>query len=176
VAANEELKLLSGRLAKAEAALASIPVRQLEVYEHAPLLEKALIESKERLLIISPWIRAKVVNRSFVRRLEGLLRNGVLVYIGYGLGEEEDRANPSDLRAEEDLAKLADRYENFKFIRLGDTHAKVLICDREFWVNTSFNWLSFMAADGADGGGVVGEDGVLAVGGRVAGRRSGRAG
>lgn len=142
-AADEELKVLAGRLAKAEAALASIPVRQLEVYEHAPLLERALIESKERLLIISPWIRAKVVNKTFVRRLEGLLRRGVLVYIGYGLGEEEDRANPSDVRAEEDLEKLSNRYENFKFVRLGDTHAKVLISDREFWVNTSFNWLSF---------------------------------
>ena len=28
-------------------------------------------------------------------------------------------------------------------VRFGDTHAKVLVCDRSFAIVTSFNWLSF---------------------------------
>jgi phosphatidylserine/phosphatidylglycerophosphate/cardiolipin synthase-like enzyme len=38
---------------------------------------------------------------------------------------------------------LEQRYANFRFKRLGNTHAKVLIKDSEFVAVTSFNWLSF---------------------------------
>ena len=31
----------------------------------------------------------------------------------------------------------------FHMTRLGDTHAKVLVCDSHFSIITSFNWLSF---------------------------------
>ena len=41
------------------------------------------------------------------------------------------------------LEKLAKGYKNFKFKRLGDTHAKVLLKDDDYFVLTSFNWLSF---------------------------------
>ena len=141
--AEEKVDAASKRLTQANSALAAIPVRGLDVHEHAPLLEQALRESKQRLLIISPWIRAKVVNRSFVRQLENLLKLNVKVFIGYGLGEEDAQMNDSDRRAEQDLKKLAGQYGHFSFIRLGDTHAKILISDRRFIVTTSFNWLSF---------------------------------
>jgi len=60
---------------------------------------------------------------------------------------DEDEGSPEqrrrlDRRAERDLEKLADRYANFCFVRLGGTHAKVLLSDK-FVVTTSFNWLSF---------------------------------
>jgi len=141
--AEEKVQAASKRLTQANSALAAIPIRGLDVHEHPSLLDQALRESKQRLLIISPWIRAKVVNRSFVRQLENLLKRDVKVYIGYGLGEQDEQMNDSDRRAEQDLEKLADRYANFSLIRLGDTHAKVLISDRQFIVTTSFNWLSF---------------------------------
>lgn len=141
--AQEKLSAAADNLQQVDSALAAIPVRGLEVYEHPPLLERALRESKERLLIISPWIRAKVVNRSFIFELERTLRRNVKVFIGYGLGEYDDEARDNDRRAEQDLQRLADRYANFLFVRLGDTHAKVLVCDRAFMVTTSFNWLSY---------------------------------
>ena len=106
-------------------------------------LEAALKDSKDRLLIISPWIRAKVVNPSFVRQLEVLLKRNVKVFIGYGLGQEDEEMNESDRRAEQALRNLADRFSHFRFIRFGDTHSKILISDRKFIVTTSFNWLSF---------------------------------
>jgi phosphatidylserine/phosphatidylglycerophosphate/cardiolipin synthase-like enzyme len=141
--AEEKMDAASKRLTQANSALAAIPVRGLDVHEHPPLLEQALRESKQRLLIISPWIRAKVVNRSFVRQLENLLKRNVKVFIGYGLGEEDTQMNESDRRAEQDLDNLASRFAHFAFVRLGDTHAKILISDRRFIVTTSFNWLSF---------------------------------
>ncbi|MHC5772953.1 phospholipase D-like domain-containing protein [Nostoc sp.] len=124
--------------------LASVPMQWLEMYEHRPLLEQALKDSQERLMIISPWIRAKSVNRWFLQQFENLLKRGVQVFIGYGLGEKDENRYPTDIQAEESLQKLARQYsKTFKLKRLGDTHAKILIVDTKFAVSTSFNWLSF---------------------------------
>ena len=141
--AEERLSIASEQLSRAKIQLDTFPVRGLDVYEHPGLLERALRESKERLLIISPWIRAKVVNHAFISKLERLLTRKVNVYIGYGLGEDDDQIRDNDRRAEQDLERLAQKYPNFAFVRLGDTHAKVIISDRNFIVTTSFNWLSF---------------------------------
>ncbi|MEG4120023.1 phospholipase D-like domain-containing protein [Microcoleus sp. N9_B4] len=119
-------------------------MRWLEMYEHRPLLEQALQDSQERLMIISPWIRASSVDKRFIQQFENLLKRGVQVFIGYGLGENDDKKYPSDIQAEKNLKKLASQYkDNFILKRLGDTHAKILISDVKFAVTTSFNWLSF---------------------------------
>jgi len=141
--AEERLRVASEQLSRAKIQLDTFPVRGLDVYEHPGLLERALRESKERLLIISPWIIANVVNHAFISKLERLLTRKVNVYIGYGLGEDDDQIRDNDRRAEQDLERLAQKYPNFAFVRLGDTHAKVIISDRNFIVTTSFNWLSF---------------------------------
>jgi hypothetical protein len=143
--AEEKMDAASKRLTQANSAVAAIPVRGLDVHEHPPLLEQALHETKQRLLILSPWIRAKVVNRSFVRQLENLLKRNVKVFIGYGLGEDDTQMNDNDRRAEQDLQQLASQYPHFSFVRrpTGDLHSKVLISDRRFIITTSFNWLSF---------------------------------
>lgn len=49
------------------------------------LLEQALKDSQERLLIISPWITSASVTQDFIRQFEQLLRRNVKVYIGYRL-------------------------------------------------------------------------------------------
>lgn len=123
---------------------ASVPMRWLGVYEHRPLLERALKDTQKRLMIMSPWIRANSVNRWFLQQFENLLKRGVQVSIGYGLGEKDENRYPRDIEAEKALQKLANQYsESFILKRLGDTHAKILISDTNFAVTTSFNWLSF---------------------------------
>lgn len=119
-------------------------VRQVYVYEHPRLLDTALTSCKERLMIISPWIKAEVVTVDFLKKVKEAVERGVQVYIGYGISGEE-RAEPrrADKEVEEKLTKLANRHKNFCFRRFGDTHAKVLICDSKFSVTGSFNWLSF---------------------------------
>ena len=118
-------------------------VRALHVYEHAPLLARALKESKERLLIISPWIRADVVNSTFVDLLTGCIDRGVSVKIAFGLGRVDRGERDKDAAARSALEGLARTFKNFELIRKGNTHAKVLLVDDEFCVTTSFNWLSF---------------------------------
>lgn len=142
---------LKARLHEAELRLAELEerqkrrgVRQVYVYEHPRLLESALNSCKQRLMIISPWIKAQVVTPEFLKRLKEGLERSVAVYIGYGISDEEHgEPRKADRDAEEKLAKLAKRYKNFCFRRFGDTHAKVLICDSKFSITGSFNWLSF---------------------------------
>ncbi len=140
---DSEVSAAEESLAKTENALKSDSVRPLPVYEHPPLLSYALQNSKSRLLIISPWIRKAVVDREFMAQLLKLVEAGVAVHIGYGLGEDDRGARPEDKKVESELSELARSHKNFAFHRLGDTHAKVLILDQEFFVISSFNWLSF---------------------------------
>jgi phosphatidylserine/phosphatidylglycerophosphate/cardiolipin synthase-like enzyme len=122
-------------------------VQYLEMHEHRPHLEKALKESKKRLMIVSPWIRAIAVNSLFLQWLEDLLRRDVQVHIGYGFGGKDKNCRDIDSQAEAKLKELARRYpETFILQRWGDTHAKILISDSQFSIITSFNWLSFKGA------------------------------
>ena len=114
-------------------------VRSVSVFEHADLLSEALSTAQRRLLIIAPWVKKAVVTTEFVAKLEQRLRAGVDVAIAHGYGED-DRG--SDDFALNRLRNLATRYEKFTFVRVKNTHAKILIFD-DTWVSTSFNWLSF---------------------------------
>lgn len=125
-------------------------VQSILCHEHPALLKQALLKSRKRLLIISPWIRHQVVNWEFVASLEALLRNGVTVHIGYGLDEDGGgRGNaaqakvPITPQAERDLKQLASKHKNFHLVYVGNTHRKLLISDDTLAVTTSFNWLSF---------------------------------
>jgi len=124
-------------------------------HQHPGLLREALLEAKQRLLIISPWIRHQVVNWEFLSALEAALRRGVQVYIGYGIDDgEANKGNaaqsklPITPQAERELNKLAQKHKNFKFVYVGNTHRKSLVCDDRFAVTTSFNWLSFRGDTG----------------------------
>ncbi|MCK2238960.1 MULTISPECIES: hypothetical protein [unclassified Crossiella] len=139
---TDEVADLASRLDDAQAALERAPVRILEVHEHPSVLEDALGTARNRLLIISPWIRAAVVDDAFVRSVRILLESGVQVSIGYGIDDGKG-AFDRDRAAEGKLQQLSENFENFHFARLGDTHAKVLVVDDRHAVVTSFNWLSF---------------------------------
>jgi phosphatidylserine/phosphatidylglycerophosphate/cardiolipin synthase-like enzyme len=114
-------------------------VRSVSVFEHADLLAEALDTAKQRLLIISPWVRSAVVTTDFVAKLEKRLRAKVEVTIAHGIGDDDSGSDEVAVRR---LINLAARYDNFTFERLANTHAKILIFD-DHWVSTSFNWLSF---------------------------------
>lgn len=142
----EQLKEAQEELEKLRSESKRIPVKDIYVKDHPPLLQDALVTTRKRLLIISPWIRAKVVNSEFLKKLEALLQRSVDVFIGYGTSAEKDNTEnlyDTDRFAIEKLRQLEQRYVNFRFKRLGNTHAKVLIKDSDFVAVTSFNWLSF---------------------------------
>lgn len=112
---------------------------QIGVYEHPLRLRAALTSAQQRILIISPWIRRAVVNSQFMADLERRLKGGVDVQIGYGIGPDDEG---SDGAAVAKLGDLARKYANLRFVRLPNTHAKILIYD-DVYITSSFNWLSF---------------------------------
>lgn len=118
-------------------------IRVLSVYEHSPILRGAIENAKTRVLIVSPWIRANVVDSSFIKRLTACLNRGVDVIIAYGIGKKDLAERQADRRARESLESLAKAFPCFHLVRKGNTHAKVLLVDRKFFITTSFNWLSF---------------------------------
>jgi hypothetical protein len=143
-ALRSKLRELEEELAKLRNDAKVIPVRNIYVYDHPPLLQDALKNSNERLLIISPWITAQVVDSDFLKDLEQLLRKGLSVYVGHGITPNTTKnPHPNDVAAKGKLEALSRRFSNFQFIRLGNTHAKVLIKDHDFAAVGSFNWLSF---------------------------------
>lgn len=119
-------------------------VRSVSVFEHADLLADALSTAKQRILLIAPWVRQAVVNTDFVAKLEQRLRAGVTVTIAHGYGDDDSGSDEFALKR---LTNLAGRYEKFTFVRVRNTHAKILIFD-DIWVSTSFNWLSFRGDSG----------------------------
>jgi hypothetical protein len=133
------LSLSRGRVAK----VASAQVRVLSVYEHPPFLRNAFEKAERRLLVISPWIRASVVDKDFIKLLTSCLDRGVDVIFGYGIGKKDLAERLPDRLSRESLEALASTFPNFKLIRKGNTHAKVLLVDDKFFITTSFNWLSF---------------------------------
>ena len=135
----------SAAIAEAEGAereLAALKVRPVAVYEHPPLLEEALDTAQKRLLVISPWITTAVVDPRFLKRLQAALERGVEVRIGYGL-EDRRQGRPELNAAEKELHEIAGRNRRLRVVWLGNTHAKILLKDSEWFVVSSFNWLSF---------------------------------
>lgn len=130
------------------AAIESLSVRHVPVWDHPTYLKTAFEEARRRILIVSPWIRAEVVDNAFIGRLRRTLDRNVDVYIGYGIGEDRKegrhpKAVERDKHALGELRRVAEQYANFHLADFGGTHAKVLACDARFSVVTSFNWLSF---------------------------------
>lgn len=141
--AKEELQAAERKVSDALERLAKTPVKHLLTYEHPPLMYQALEKAVDSLVIISPWIRAAVVTPAFLQAVRECLKRSVNVYIGYGIGQQDQAAKPRDLAALKELEKIARDNSRLSLRHLGDTHAKVLIKDEEFCVVGSFNWLSF---------------------------------
>jgi hypothetical protein len=115
-------------------------VRSIGVFEHPLLLRQATMQARRRLLIVSPWVKRAVVDTNFIGNLERRLRSGCVVHVAHGYGNDD---SGSDRQALDRLDRLRQRFpEKFTLARLANTHAKILIVD-DWWVTTSFNWLSF---------------------------------
>jgi len=113
--------------------------RNLDTFEHRPLLNEALETAKSRLLIVSPWVKGSVVKREFLAQLRRAAERNVKIHIGYG---EDPYASGSHADVLSRLHKFAEEFPNVVVGCLGNTHAKTLIWDQNR-VSTSFNWLSF---------------------------------
>ena len=65
--------------------LTDIQTEFLQTEQHRAVLEQALREAKQEVIIISPWMNRRACNDAIAR--------GVRIRIGYGIGNEQ---NPRD--------------------------------------------------------------------------------
>lgn len=117
-------------------------VEVLSMAEHRPKLLQALQDAKQRVIIVSPWLTRKAVNRELRTAIADALARGVTVIIGHGF---EQTADQEEQRTLERLNQLKNERggHNLLLERVGDSHAKVIVCDEAYMITTSFNWLSF---------------------------------
>ncbi|NEQ77015.1 MAG: hypothetical protein F6K23_30775 [Okeania sp. SIO2C9] len=114
----------------------------IHTYQIREYLLKASKEAKNRLMIISPWIKANVVDEKFISTLKDTLKRKVQVYIIYGIKGSKVQNDDKSIKQ---LGNLKANYKNLQFDKTKNTHRKQIICDDKFAIVTSFNFLSFRA-------------------------------
>ncbi|MDY3208422.1 phospholipase D-like domain-containing protein [Clostridium baratii] len=111
----------------------------VHTYEHRELLINSLKRASKFVVIVSPWIKRSGFDTELENLIKQTIGRNVKVFIGYGISEKDN----SDKEIIKKLNKIQEKNNKLKVIKLANTHEKVLICDNEFVVVTSFNWLSF---------------------------------
>lgn len=106
-----------------------------------------LNHAEESLYIISPWMNNYIINSEFIESFEKLLKRGVKVRIIYGISSKsdmkEDYRNANTYSIAQKLKVIGEPYGDLFKISHGQTHEKLLICDRKYYINGSFNFLSY---------------------------------
>jgi hypothetical protein len=143
---GQECERLTAEVRELRSLIEQAPrVVHLQTAEHGPWLAKAFAEARETIVIISPWLKVRVV-RPLLAAMKDALERGCEVWIGHGMPTSAFHQDRSD----EEAVRLIDALQRSgRLIRVDNlgTHEKVLVCDDEFFVTTSYNWLSY---DGKD--------------------------
>lgn len=123
-------------------------VQRLGIWETKEAFIDALKSVKHRLLIESPWV--KRATREYLKHFKRILGEGKSIYLLYGIQGQDEH----DIKTMEELQKMQnDHRDRFFMIHLPShpgvasssfigTHCKRLIKDDDFYLITSFNFLS----------------------------------
>lgn len=122
----------------------------LSVWETQDKFAEALKTVQSKILIESPWIKRATLK--YIGSIESALKRGVKVIILYGI-ESDDEHHYGTI---EKLRNLKNKYpKNFHLIHLPThfeeqrnykmtgTHRKLVIKDNDYYIQGSFNFLSF---------------------------------
>lgn len=114
---------------------------------HPYYLIEAFKTAVSNIYIVSPWVRNKVLEK-YKEYMENALKNGVNIYINYGISNNGKEDIDKDAKIY--LTELSKKYKNLHIHSKAKTHAKVLICDDKWVITGSFNWLSYDGSDNRD--------------------------
>lgn len=127
----------------------------LSVWETQAKFEEALKTVKNKILIESPWIKRATLN--YIKSIENALEKGISVTILYGIesNDEHHFGTIEKLRNLEikynrnfHLIHLPTHFEKKKNYKITGTHRKLVIKDEEYYIQGSFNFLSFNKKEG----------------------------
>ena len=115
--------------------------------EHRKFLLKTLNQANKTIVIFSGWLTDYSVNNEFRTKIKSCLDRGVDIIIAWGykksgsISSEQKNAGEKSIRDLQEwtsLNKTKGTLETFYF----PNHSKILICDTQYAVMGSFNWLS----------------------------------
>lgn len=138
----------------AVAALAEkVLLQKIDLMEH---FEKAVKEAKTELDIHSPWMTRKVVDDLFLDKIRRLLQRNVVVKIAYGIQDDSHnyRKNTETDKVVAMLKKEFGHNPNFRLKKI-NSHGKKIICDLDYAIVGSYNWLSYTGISDREEDGAV---------------------
>ncbi len=148
---KEELQIKRQEMQEIQRQLADDQTEFLQTEQHRAILERALREAKQEIIIISPWMNRRACNDALCRLVGDAVARGVRIRIGYGIRNEQ---NPRDAeRNRNNVRQVKNAFERaitkgpkslLEMRETSGTHQKILVCDRKFAVAGSFNWLSYV--------------------------------
>lgn len=115
--------------------------------EHRKFLLNTLNQANKTIVIFSGWLTDYSVNDEFRTKIKSCLDRGVDIIIAWGykksgsISSEQKNAGEKSIRDLQEwtsLNKTKGTLETFYF----PNHSKILICDIQYAVMGSFNWLS----------------------------------
>ena len=113
--------------------------KTIEVDEHKKYFIYVLENARKNICIQSPWINWRTL-QIYKEHIQNAVKRGVNVTIKYGMKPRnrfDKIIDKESLKFFESLGK-----DNFRLIKTDD-HSKIVICDDDFMIMGSFNWLSF---------------------------------
>ncbi len=121
----------------------------LTIWETKLMFIEALKSVKEKILIESPWIKRATLD--YIHHFEKLLKEKKQLVILYGISEKDEHDHFTLKKVEELQKQFKD---TFKLIhlpthfaesksKLTGTHRKLVIKDSDYYIQGSFNFLSF---------------------------------
>jgi len=121
----------------------------LSVWETQAKFEETIKTVKSKLLIESPWIKRATLK--YISSFEKALKRNVVIIVLYGIEGNDEHHR----KAEKEMERLDKQFKNFHLIHLPThfeeqgnynmtgTHRKLIIKDNEYYIQGSFNFLSF---------------------------------
>ena len=116
--------------------------------KHREFLMKTIKKAKHDLIILSGWATSFALDEKLIKSIRAAINRGVNIYICFGY--EYSKSNSmriSDIKGLEILRSLQEHSNKNRaygkmYIAQIPNHSKVLMCDKEYYVVGSFNWLS----------------------------------
>jgi phosphatidylserine/phosphatidylglycerophosphate/cardiolipin synthase-like enzyme len=130
-------------------------VEFLRTEQHRGKLFQAVREAKQEIMIISPWMTPAACDENLCKLFAEAIVRGVRLRIGYHMGKdrypgeaERNRHNVETVKRtmRKHVNRMAPSHSSDflnDVVKTAGTHQKILVCDREFAITGSFNWLSY---------------------------------
>ena len=115
---------------------------------HRKKLLESIDHSQSTLIIISGWARENAMNSEFRNKIKSALNRGVNIFLGYGyIGYSDEENEKHRIASKKVINELQEWSSSISSIgvlrsRYYPEHSKILICDDQFAIYGSFNWLS----------------------------------